>query len=78
MQVIFNVTIPEALSEGSDVSIGTNFNDWNPADTAWFMTKIDDFHYQLVTDIDAQYVGTTVQYKYTVQVDGSGKHMGAS
>ncbi len=70
VQVIFNVTIPEALSEGSDVSIGTNFNDWNPADTAWFMTKIDDFHYQLVTDIDAQYVGTTVQYKYTVQVEG--------
>ena len=70
VQVIFNVTIPEAIPEGANVSIGTNFNDWNPSDTEWFMTKIDDFHYQLIMDIDAQYIGKVVQYKYTVQVDG--------
>lgn len=66
----FNVTIPEAISEGANVSIGSNLNDWNPSDTDWFMTKIDDLHYQLITNIDAQYIGSTVQYKYTVQVEG--------
>lgn len=70
VRVTFNVTIPEAIPEGASISIGTNFNDWNPADTAWFMTAVDELHYQLVTDIDAQYIGKTVQYKYTVQIEG--------
>ena len=69
VKATFNVTIPETIPEGASVSIGTNFNDWNPADTAWFMTKIDELHYQLVIDIDAQYIGKDVQYKYTIQVE---------
>lgn len=70
VQAIFNVTIPEAIPEGANISIGSNLNDWNPADTNWFMTKIDDFHYTLVTDVLAEYVGLTAKYKYTVQIDG--------
>lgn len=70
VKVTFNVTIPEVIPDGASISIGTNFNDWNPADTSWFMTKIDDHHYQLVKDIESQYVGKNLLYKYTVQVDG--------
>lgn len=70
VQAVFNVTIPEPVPEGAHVSIGTNFNDWNPADTAWFMDKVDDLHYQLAVDIDAQYIGKVVQYKYTIQMEG--------
>lgn len=68
--VTFNVTIPEKLPEGANVSIGTNMNGWNPADTDWFMTKIDDLHYQLTVNLDSTYVNEAIEYKYTVQVDG--------
>ena len=68
--VTFNVTIPEKLPEGANVSIGTNMNDWNPADTDWFMKKIDDIHYQLTVNLDSTYVSEAIEYKYTVQIDG--------
>ena len=66
----FNVTIPEPIPEGAKVSIGTNFNDWNPADPAWVMTPVDELHYTLTQFADKQYIGKEVQYKYTVQVEG--------
>lgn len=68
--VTFNVTIPEKLPEGANVSIGTNMNDWNPADTDWFMRKIDDLHYQITVNLDSTYVNEAIEYKYTVQIDG--------
>ncbi|MGN0551722.1 MAG: alpha-amylase family glycosyl hydrolase [Acutalibacteraceae bacterium] len=68
--VTFNVTIPEKLPEGANVSIGTNMNGWNPTDTDWFMTKIDDLHYQLNVNLDSTYVSEAIEYKYTVQIDG--------
>ncbi|MDD6847269.1 MAG: alpha-amylase family glycosyl hydrolase [Oscillospiraceae bacterium] len=68
--VTFNVTIPEKLPEGANVSIGTNLNGWNPADTDWFMKKIDDLHYQLTVTLDSTYVNESFEYKYTVQIDG--------
>ena len=68
--VTFNVTIPEKLPEGANVSIGTNLNGWNPADTDWFMKKIDDLHYQLTVNLDSTYVNEAFEYKYTVQLNG--------
>ena len=68
--VTFNVTIPEKLPEGANVSIGTNLNGWNPADTDWFMKKIDDLHYQLTVNLGSTYANEAMQYKYTVQIDG--------
>ena len=68
--VTFNVTIPEKLPEGANVSIGTNLNGWNPADTDWFMKKIDDLHYQLTVNLDSTYVNEAIEYKYTVQLNG--------
>ena len=70
IHVTFNVTIPEKLPEGANVSIGTNLNGWNPADTDWFMKKIDDFHYQLTVNLGSTYANEAMQYKYTVQIDG--------
>lgn len=68
--MVFHVTIPEAIPEGANISIGSNFNDWNPADPEWFATKVDDFHYTLTQHADKQYIGKEVQYKWTVQVEG--------
>ena len=68
--VTFNVTIPEKLPEGANVSIGTNLNGWNPADTDWFMKKIDDLHYQLTVNLDSTNVNEAIEYKYTVQLNG--------
>lgn len=68
--VTFNVTIPKKLPEGATISIGTNKNGWNPADTDWFMNKIDDLHYQLTVNFNSIYVGETIEYKYTVQLNG--------
>lgn len=68
--ITFNVTIPEKLPDGANVSIGTNMNSWNPEDTDWFMTKTDDLHYTLTVKMDSTYVGETIEYKYTVQLDG--------
>ena len=70
IHVTFNVTIPEKLPEGANVSIGTNLNGWNPADTDWFMKKIDDLHYQLTVNLGSTYANEAMQYKYTVQIDG--------
>lgn len=66
--LVFNVTIPEALDEGANVSIGSNLNGWDPSNTDWFMTKIDDFNYTLTAEAPAEYIGEEVQYKYTVQL----------
>ncbi len=65
--LVFNVTIPEVLDEGASVSIGSNLNGWDPSDPEWFMTKIDDFHYTYTAEVTSEYVGETVEYKYTVQ-----------
>ena len=70
IHVTLNVTIPEKLPEGANVSIGTNLNGWNPADTDWFMKKIDDLHYQLTVNLGSTYANEAMQYKYTVQIDG--------
>lgn len=70
VKLIFNVTIPEALPEDANVSIGSNLNSWNPGDTEWFAEKIDDLHYRLEKDVDAEYVGTTIEYKWTAQMEG--------
>lgn len=67
--VTFNVTIPKKLPEGANVSIGTTLNGWNPADTDWFMKKIDDLHYQLTVNLDSTYVNEAIEYKYTVQLN---------
>ena len=67
VQLTFNVTIPEPLEENDNLSIGTNLNNWNPADSEWFMTKIDDLHYQLSVELNSENIGKEVSYKYTIQ-----------
>lgn len=63
----FNVTIPEPINENENLSIGTNLNNWNPADSEWFMTKIDDLHYQYSVELDSENIGKEISYKYTIQ-----------
>lgn len=54
VQITFNVTIPQSLKENDNLSIGTNLNNWNPTDSEWFMTKIDDLHYQLSVELNSE------------------------
>lgn len=63
----FNVTIPQPVPEGTSISIGSTLNNWTPYDTDWFAEKIDDTHYCLTKTLDASYVGTTIEYKWTQQ-----------
>lgn len=67
IQITFNVTIPEPLKENDHLSIGTNLNNWNPADSEWFMNKIDDLHYNLYVELDSENIGKEINYKYTIQ-----------
>lgn len=67
VQLTFNVTIPEPLEENDNLSIGTNLNNWNPADSGWFMTQIDDLHYQYSVELDTESIGKEISYKYTIQ-----------
>ncbi|MGN0476689.1 MAG: alpha/beta hydrolase-fold protein, partial [Ruminococcus sp.] len=67
LQLTFNVTIPEPLKENENLSIGTSLNNWNPADSKWYMKKVDDLHYKLSVELDSEDIGKEVSYKYTIQ-----------
>lgn len=67
VQLTFKVTIPEPLNENDNLSIGTNLNNWTPTDSEWFMTKIDDLHYQYSVELDSENIGKEISYKYTIQ-----------
>lgn len=65
--ILFKVTIEEELPKGTQVSIGSNVNSWNPKDPEWIAEKVDETHYQVSVKIDESYVGTKIDYKWTLQ-----------
>lgn len=65
--VVFNVTIPEALKEGEYITIGSSINDWTPSNLDYAFEKVDDLNYRLVLDLDTS-EETVIQYKYTKQL----------
>lgn len=67
--VIFNVTIPEALKSGEKITIGANINNWTPSNLDYSFTKVDDLNYTLALDLDTTNE-INLQYKYTKQLPG--------
>ncbi len=67
--VIFNVTIPEALKSGEKITIGSNINSWTPSNLDYTFQKVDDLNYTLALDLDTS-TELKVEYKYTKQVEG--------
>ena len=67
--VIFNVTIPEALKSGEKITIGANINSWTPSNLDYAFKKVDDLHYSLALDLDTE-TELNIEYKYTKQLSG--------
>lgn len=67
----FNTTVDEGIPDGTYLSIGTNLNSWNPRDKKWYAEKIDDNHFTLTVAVDSKYIGTEIEYKWTVQYPNS-------
>lgn len=69
----FNTTVEKGIPEGTNLSIGTNLNNWNPRDTKWYAEKIDANHFTLTVSVDSKYIDTEIEYKWTIQYpDSSG------
>ncbi|MDP4119722.1 MAG: alpha/beta hydrolase-fold protein [Bacillota bacterium] len=68
--ITFNITLPYALVSDAHLSFGGSINSWAASDSAWYATKVSDKSYTLTKTLDSSSVGTTISYKWTVQVDG--------
>ena len=63
--VTFNITLPYAIAEDQNISMGSNLNGWDPGNVDYFATKIDDLTYQLVLELTT--IPNIIEYKWTVQ-----------
>ena len=75
-ELIFNITIPYAIPDDANISMGSSLNNWDPTDTDWFAEKVDDTHYRLTKTLDASYIGLIAEYKWTLQIDGQAQMWG--
>jgi hypothetical protein len=60
-QVVFNVTTPATTPDNANVHIVGAFNEWQPGETNYQLTKVDDNLYRIALDWSA---GT--EYKFTL------------
>ncbi|MDW7695708.1 helix-turn-helix domain-containing protein [Flammeovirgaceae bacterium SG7u.111] len=65
-QVLAQVTIiveavPENTPEGANIFVAGTFNDWNPLDSSYMLTKTAEGTFELTLDIDAY----SFEYKFT-------------
>ena len=75
-ELIFNITIPYAIPDDANISMGSSLNDWDPTDADWFAEKVDDTHYRLTKILDASYIGLIAEYKWTLQINGQAQMWG--
>lgn len=69
--ITFNATVASGIPQGTELSIGSNLNTWNPKNTEWFATQLDSTHFSLVVSIDSKYIGQEIEYKWTYQYPDS-------
>lgn len=65
--ITFNATVPDGIPQGTNVSIGSNLNSWNPKNNKWYATKIDETHFSISVSLDSKYIGQKIEYKWTLQ-----------
>ncbi len=63
--ITFNITLPYAIEEDQNISMGSNLNGWDPSNIDYFATKIDDITYQLILELTT--IPAVIEYKWTVQ-----------
>lgn len=71
----FNATVANGIPQGTNVSIGTSLNTWNPKNPEWFANQLDETHFSLVVSLGKEYIGQEIEYKWTLQYpnsDGNG------
>lgn len=69
----FYATVEKGIPQDAQISIGTNLNSWNPLDSNWYATQLDSKNFKLTVLADRKYIGTEMEYKWTLQYpNGSG------
>lgn len=68
----FNATVADGIPQGTNVSIGSSLNTWNPKDTEWFAVQLDETHFSISVSLGREYIGQEIEYKWTLQYPDSG------
>lgn len=68
----FYATVKNGIPKGTKLSIGSNINSWDPRDSMWYATQIDNTNFKLTVVTDDKYVGTVMEYKWTIQYPDNG------
>lgn len=63
----FNAYVENEIPQGCKISIGSSINKWNPRDLNWYATQLDSNNFQITVSIDNKYIGTEIEYKWTLQ-----------
>jgi predicted alpha/beta superfamily hydrolase len=63
--VTFVIELPQPLSEGQYLSMGSNLNSWNPGNLNYFAEKMTDTTYQFVLALET--IPEVIEYKWTIQ-----------
>ncbi|MDE7439088.1 MAG: hypothetical protein K2N23_01070 [Clostridia bacterium] len=67
----FNATVANGIPQGTNVSIGSSLNTWNPKNAEWFAKQIDETHFSLTVTLDKKFIGQEIEYKWTLQYPNS-------
>lgn len=71
LTLTFNATVEDGIPQGTNVSIGSSLNTWNPKDSEWFAVKLDETHFSISVSLDREYIGQEIEYKWTLQYPDS-------
>lgn len=70
--ITFNATVANGIPQGAELSIGSSLNTWNPKNTQWYATQLDQTHFCLAVSVSSEYIGQEIEYKWTLQYPDSG------
>ncbi len=63
----FQATVAKGVPQGTKVSIGSELNEWDPRDSAWYATQLDETHFSLDITLGGEWIGREIAYKWTLQ-----------
>ncbi len=71
LALTFNATVANGIPQGTNISVGSSLNTWNPKNTEWFAVKTDETHFSLTVTLGKEYIGQEIEYKWTLQYPDS-------
>jgi predicted alpha/beta superfamily hydrolase len=69
-KAIFHVNIPIIINTTSQIKIAGSFNEWNPKNDNYSLTKIDSYNYQIEIVFSSNDIGSFIEYKYVLLHQG--------